>query len=118
MSQLLLQQYLNQLRDVHRVSGTHRESMVREAFKDLLRAGRVIEVELDFLTLGLSGVFVRLVPTQMETKLIFKYEREGDILYINQTLVRLTSPRAGDITPARKKGGLNFLYIMFSQPGR
>jgi hypothetical protein len=36
---------------------------------------------------------------------------------LNQTLVRLTSPRAGDITPARKKSGLNFLNIMFCQPG-
>lgn len=37
MSQLLIQQYLNQLRDLRRVSGTHRESVVREAFKDLLK---------------------------------------------------------------------------------
>ena len=37
MSQLLIQQYLNQLRDLRRVSGTHRESVVSEAFKDLLK---------------------------------------------------------------------------------
>ncbi len=37
MSQLLIQQYLNQLQDLRRVSGTHRESVVREAFKDLLK---------------------------------------------------------------------------------
>ncbi len=37
MSQLLIQQYLNQLRDLRRVSGTNRESVVREAFKDLLK---------------------------------------------------------------------------------
>jgi hypothetical protein len=35
MSQLLIQQYLNQLQDLRKVSGTHRESVVREAFKDL-----------------------------------------------------------------------------------
>jgi hypothetical protein len=37
LSQLLIQQYLNQLQDLKRVSGTHRESVVREAFKDLLK---------------------------------------------------------------------------------
>jgi hypothetical protein len=37
MSQVLIQQYLNQLQDLRRVSGTHRESVVREAFKDLLK---------------------------------------------------------------------------------
>ena len=29
MSQVLIQQYLNQLRDLRKVSGTHRESVVR-----------------------------------------------------------------------------------------
>ena len=37
MSQVLIQQYLNQLQDLKKVSGTHRESVVREAFKDLLK---------------------------------------------------------------------------------
>lgn len=37
MSQLLIQQYLNQLRDLRKVAGTHRETVVREAFKDLLK---------------------------------------------------------------------------------
>lgn len=37
MSQLLIQQYLNQLSDLRKLSGTHRESVVREAFKDLLK---------------------------------------------------------------------------------
>ena len=37
MSQVLTQQYLNNLRDLRKVSGTHRESVVREAFKDLLK---------------------------------------------------------------------------------
>ena len=37
MSQLLIQQYLNQLQDLRKVAGTHRESVVREAFKDLLK---------------------------------------------------------------------------------
>jgi hypothetical protein len=36
MSQVLIQQYLNQLQDLRKVSGTHRESVVREAFKDPL----------------------------------------------------------------------------------
>lgn len=37
MSQVLIQQYLNQLQDLRKVSDTHRESVVREAFKDLLK---------------------------------------------------------------------------------
>jgi len=37
MSQVLIQQYLNQLQDLRKVSGTHRESVIREAFKDLLK---------------------------------------------------------------------------------
>src|SRR6187401_3031871 len=37
MSQLLIGQYLNNLADLKKVSGTHRESVVREAFKDLLK---------------------------------------------------------------------------------
>jgi predicted helicase len=37
MSQLLIQQYLNGLQDLRRVAGTTRESVVREAFKDLLK---------------------------------------------------------------------------------
>jgi predicted helicase len=37
MSQVLIQQYLNQLDVLKKVGGTHRESVVREAFKDLLK---------------------------------------------------------------------------------
>jgi hypothetical protein len=37
MSQLLINQYLNELSDLRRVSGTARESVVREAFKTLLK---------------------------------------------------------------------------------
>ncbi len=37
MSQLLIQHYLNELQTLRRVSGTSRESAVREAFKTLLK---------------------------------------------------------------------------------
>jgi len=37
LSQLLIQQYLNELQTLRRVSGTSRESVVREAFKTLLK---------------------------------------------------------------------------------
>jgi len=37
MSQLLIGQYLNQLAILKKVSGSHRESVVQEAFKDLLK---------------------------------------------------------------------------------
>jgi len=40
MSQVLIQQYLNQLQDLRKVAGTHRKSVVREAFKDLLKGWR------------------------------------------------------------------------------
>jgi len=45
VSQLLIQQYLNNLQDLRKVSGTHRESVVREAFKDLLKGwGRAYDL--------------------------------------------------------------------------
>jgi hypothetical protein len=37
MSKLLIQRYLNDLQTLRRVSGTSRESVVREAFKTLLK---------------------------------------------------------------------------------
>jgi hypothetical protein len=37
MSQVLINQYLAQLDVLKKVGGTHRESVVREAFKDLLK---------------------------------------------------------------------------------
>jgi hypothetical protein len=61
MSQVLIQQYLNQLRDLRKVSGTHRESVVREAFKDLLkgwaRSQDPIMYHFDYLALLLVGAF-------------------------------------------------------------
>ncbi len=37
MSHLLIQRYLNELQDLRKVWGTTRKSVVREAFKDLLK---------------------------------------------------------------------------------
>ena len=37
MSQTLIHQYLNELSDLRRISGTQRETVVREAFKSLLK---------------------------------------------------------------------------------
>ena len=37
MSRSLIQKYLNELSDLRRLSGSRRESVVREAFKDLLK---------------------------------------------------------------------------------
>ncbi len=48
MSQLLIQQYLNQLATLKRVSGSSRESVVREAFKDLLK-GWARQFDLTFV---------------------------------------------------------------------
>lgn len=38
VSRILIQEYLNQLQDLRAVSGTRREMVVREAFKDLLKS--------------------------------------------------------------------------------
>jgi len=38
MSQLLITDYLNQLALIRQVGGSQRETIVREAFKDLLKA--------------------------------------------------------------------------------
>lgn len=37
MIQVLIQQYLKQMQDLRKVSGIHREMVVREAFKKLLK---------------------------------------------------------------------------------
>jgi hypothetical protein len=45
MSQLLINKYLTELAKLRQVGGTHRESVVREAFKDLLKAwGRTLDL--------------------------------------------------------------------------
>lgn len=48
MSQLLIQKYLNELAKLRQISGTHRESVVREAFKDLLK-GWAKQYDLTFI---------------------------------------------------------------------
>jgi hypothetical protein len=46
MSQVLINQYLADLDRLKRIGGTHRESVVREAFKDLLKGwGRQHELQ-------------------------------------------------------------------------
>jgi hypothetical protein len=55
MSQYLIRQYHNQLSDLRRISGRNRETIVREAFKDLLKNwGRSLDLvfipEYDFRT--------------------------------------------------------------------
>jgi hypothetical protein len=49
MSQFLIQQYLNDLSDLRKASGTTREGVVSEAFKDLLK-GYAKSHDLIFLT--------------------------------------------------------------------
>lgn len=45
MSQVLINRYLTELANLRKVSGSHRESVVREAFKDLLKAwGRTLDL--------------------------------------------------------------------------
>jgi hypothetical protein len=46
MSQLLITQYLNKLDRLRKTSGTNRETVVREAFKDLLKSrGKTRELQ-------------------------------------------------------------------------
>jgi hypothetical protein len=45
MSQVLINRYLTELAKLPQVGGTHRESVVREAFKDLLKSwGRSLDL--------------------------------------------------------------------------
>jgi predicted helicase len=69
LSQFLIQKYLNQLATLKRVSGTHRETVVREAFKDLLKAwGRSEHLEF--------------VPEyQFETKMRDRRYADGALLH-------------------------------------
>jgi len=48
MSQVLINQYLGELDRLKKIGGTHRESVVREAFKDLLK-GWGKQHELQFI---------------------------------------------------------------------
>ena len=54
MSQLLIQSYLNQLADLRKVSGTQRESVVRDAFKDMLK-GWARSHDLVFFVIAAGG---------------------------------------------------------------
>lgn len=73
MSQLLIQQYLNELSDLRRASGTNRESVVREAFKDLLK-GWARSLDLTFV-----AEHVVTAPTKekryVDGALLYKYTR-------------------------------------------
>jgi predicted helicase len=69
LSQLLIQQYYNDLAAVKRVAGTNRESVIREAFKDLLKAwGR--SQDLDFVA-----------EYKLETKAKERRYVDGALLY-------------------------------------
>jgi len=69
MSQLLIQQYLNQLAVLRKVSGTNRESVVREAFKDLLKG------------MGRSHDLTFVPEYEIETKTRERRYADGALLY-------------------------------------
>jgi len=69
MSQLLISQYLNQLATLKKVSGTQRESVVREAFKDLLKGW------------GRSHDLVFIPEYEIETKTKERRYVDGALLY-------------------------------------
>jgi hypothetical protein len=69
LSQLLIQHYLNELHTLRRVSGTKRESVVREAFKSLLK---------DW---GRSRDLVFLPEHEFETKTKTRVYPDGTLLY-------------------------------------
>jgi hypothetical protein len=83
MSQLLIQQYLNELQTLRRVSGEARESIVSEAFKTLLKDwGRskdlifIPQYKLDTLTKDRRYVDGALVYSQL--RLPFGYWEAKD----------------------------------------
>ena len=69
MSQFLIQQYLNQLAVLKKVSGTTRESVVREAFKDLLKG------------MGRSHDLTFVPEYEIETKTKDRRYIDGALLY-------------------------------------
>jgi hypothetical protein len=69
MSQLLIQDYLNELQTLRRVSGTSRESVVREAFKTLLK---------DW---GRSRDLIFLPEHEFETRMKTRVYPDGTLLY-------------------------------------
>ncbi len=69
MSQLSIQKYLNDLSDLKKVSGTARESVVREAFKDLLKNE------------GRSHDLVFIPEHQLETSTGAKIYVDGALVY-------------------------------------
>src|SRR5437868_6012879 len=69
MSQLLIQQYLNQLAVLKKVAGTTRESVVREAFKDLLKG------------MGRSHDLTFVPEYEIETKTKERRYVDGALLY-------------------------------------
>jgi hypothetical protein len=76
MSQVLIQQYLNQLQDLRKASGTHREMVVREAFKDLLKGwGRSREPRSHTIT----GTVARYTRKFLIAALFISYRRSCDI---------------------------------------
>ncbi len=80
MSQLLIQQYLNQLATLRKVSGTDRESVVREAFKDLLKGSArshdlVFIPEYEITTL--IDLLARVTRLSVETQTIVESMREA-----------------------------------------
>ena len=90
MSQVLIQQYLNQLQDLRKVSGTHRESVVREAFKDLLK-GWSRSHDLIFV----SNEKAR--KAGLPSKWILKAEKDGGrIIVDSETTLTGIPPEAWD----------------------
>ena len=87
MSQLLIQKYLNELSDLKKVSGTARESVVREAFKDLLKG------------MGRSHDLVFIPEHQLETA-------KGAKIYVDAgRRARALTPRAGPTMRRRLQRG-------------
>lgn len=84
MSQVLINQYLAQLDVLKRVGGTHRESVVREAFKDLLK-GRAM------LPSG-SGPAARAAG--QSPKCAMKSEPEAGRIVVDRETVLSGIPRA------------------------
>jgi hypothetical protein len=64
LSKLLINQYLNDLARLKQVSGTHRESVVREAFKDLLK-GYARSHDLVFVP---DDLLARVTRVSVETR--------------------------------------------------
>jgi hypothetical protein len=101
-----MSQVLNQLQDLRKVSGTHRESVVREAFKDLLKGW------------ARSHDLVFIPEYEIETRAKNRRYVDGALLYEPRCIRRGGPGSAAGSGPARPRDGGRRRTQVAARPGR